>query len=134
MILDKIISGGCSKRRPDGLLDKLTYSIIIEIDEDQHIGYDANLNDNEPKCDNRRTMELFQDLGSRPIIFIRLNPDKYSINGKTNKGCFTNTKSGELKLVKKEFKIRFNKLQETLTSIIDSNVLDKDLTIIKLFY
>lgn len=127
LILDKIISGGCSKRRPDGLLDQLTYSIIIEIDEDQHIGY-------ETLCDNKRNMELFTDLGSRPIIFIRLNPDKYSINGKTIKGCFTNTKDGELKIAKKEFSIRFNKLQEALELAIANEIPNKEITFIKLFY
>ena len=49
-VQDTIISGGCSKRRPDLFLDKLTHIIIIEIDEDKHSSYDSS-------CENRRLME-----------------------------------------------------------------------------
>lgn len=127
IILDKTISGGCSKRRPDGFIECLSYSIIIEIDEDQHVGY-------ETLCDNRRTMELFEDLGARPIIFIRLNPDSYKIDGKVVKGCFIRTKAGELKLVKKELSERFAALQEAVESAINDGIPSKELTYVKLFY
>ena len=60
-IADKIVSGGCSKRRPDLLLDLLYQIVIIEIDENQHADYDCT-------CQNKRTMELSQDLGHRPIL------------------------------------------------------------------
>jgi hypothetical protein len=86
IILDKIISGGCSKKRPDGLIELLTHVIIVEIDENQHKGYDIT-------CDNRRTMELSQDLNHRPIVFIRVNPDKYVSDGKTVNGAFALTKA-----------------------------------------
>jgi hypothetical protein len=99
MILDQVIAGGCSRRRPDGLLDCLTHVIIIEIDEDQHIGYDST-------CDNRRTMEIFNDLGDRPIIFIRLNPDGYTHEGKRIGKTFSITHGGDLKLNKSEFSRR----------------------------
>ena len=69
-IADKIILGGCSKRRPDLLLDLFYQIIIIEVDENQHTDYDCS-------CQNKRIMELSQDLGHRPIIFIRFNPDDY---------------------------------------------------------
>jgi hypothetical protein len=65
---DKQIKDGCSKRRPDLLLDLGYQVLIIEIDENQHIGYDCS-------CENKRIMELSQDVGHRPIIFIRFNPD-----------------------------------------------------------
>lgn len=127
IILDKTISGGCSKRRPDGFIECLTHSIIIEIDEDQHVEY-------ESLCDNRRTMELFQDLGKRPIIFIRLNPDSYKLKGKTIKGCFGMPKTGELKVSKKEFSDRFNTLQEAIESAIHGGPPMKEITSIKLYY
>lgn len=127
IILDKTISGGCSRRRPDGFIDCLTHSIIIEIDEDQHVGYESH-------CDNRRTMELFQDLGERPIIFIRLNPDSYKVNGKTIKGCFSRSKSGELKVIKKEFSKRFAALQESIEFAIQDGMPSKEINSIKLFY
>ena len=105
--LDKTINGGCSKRRPDGFLDLLTHVIIIEIDENEHKSYDDT-------CNNRRTMELSQDVGHRPIVFIRLNPDGYTLDGKRMKGSFSLTKSGELKVVKKEFNKRLNSLIESV--------------------
>lgn len=69
-ISDKKIEDGCSKRRPDLLLDLGYHIIIIEIDETQHKNYDEI-------CENKRIMEISQDLGHRPIIFIRFNPDSY---------------------------------------------------------
>lgn len=81
LVLDRIIDGGCSRRRPDGLLDLLTHSVIVEIDEDQHRAYDST-------CELARLNELFTDLGDRPIIFLRLNPDKYYESDKFVHGCF----------------------------------------------
>ena len=57
-ISDKIINGGCSKRRPDLFLDLLYQIVIIEVDENQHIDYDCS-------CQNKRIMELSQDLGHK---------------------------------------------------------------------
>ena len=105
--LDKTINGGCSKRRPDGFLDLLTHVIIIEIDENEHKTYDDT-------CNNRRTMELSRDVNHRPIVFIRLNPDGYTLNDKRMKGSFSLTKTGELKVVKKEFNKRLNSLIESV--------------------
>jgi hypothetical protein len=124
IILDKTVVGGCSQKRPDGLIDLLTHSIIIEIDENQHRGY---------SCENKRSMELFQDLGSRPIIFIRLNPDGYTSNGKKKKGCFTLSKTnGELVHNKKEISERFNVLLETIDEC--KAVPDKTVTIVELYF
>jgi len=77
---DKTIIGGCSKKKPDWFIDILTHSIIIECDENQHINY---------SCDNKRTMELFSDLGNRPLVMIRFNPDKYrTTNSEYSDKCF----------------------------------------------
>jgi hypothetical protein len=67
---DKIIAGGISKRRPDMFVDIGTHFIIIEIDENQHSDYDK-------ECENRRIMEISQDVKHKPIVFIRFNPDDY---------------------------------------------------------
>ena len=80
MIFDKAVDGGCSKKRPDVLIDLLLYSIIIECDEGQHKNYE---------CENKRTMQLFEDLENRPLILIRFNPDSYIENNKKVEGCFT---------------------------------------------
>jgi len=69
-IHDKRVQDGCSRRRPDLLLDLGYQVIIVEIDENQHIDYDCS-------CENKRLMEISQDVGHRNIIFIRFNPDDY---------------------------------------------------------
>ena len=69
-IADKVVSGGCSRRRPDMFLDLGDQVIIIEIDENQHQDYDCS-------CENKRLMEISQDVGHRNIVFIRFNPDDY---------------------------------------------------------
>ena len=69
---DKQVQGGCSRKRPDVLMDFLTHSIIIEVDETQHSSEEYCA------CENKRMMQIFQDLGSRPVVFIRFNPDKYT--------------------------------------------------------
>jgi hypothetical protein len=51
------------------MLDCLTHSIVVEIDEDQHTDY---------KCEEKRMMQIFTDLGDRPLVILRFNPDKYS--------------------------------------------------------
>ncbi len=103
LVLDRKVDGGCSNRRPDGLLDLLTHSLIIEIDEDQHRGYDT-------QCELTRLNELFTDLGDRPIIFIRLNPDSYRIGGEKIDGCFNKS----MKLNEAEFDRRFKLLVDAI--------------------
>ncbi len=125
--LDKTINGGCSKRRPDGFLDLLTHVIIIEIDENEHKSYDD-------MCNNRRTMELSQDVDHRPIVFIRLNPDGYTLNGNRMKGSFSLTKkTNELKVVKKEFNKRLNSLIKSVEKYIIT-IPDKTISVEYLYF
>ena len=84
---DKTVEGGCSKRRPDLLLDMGTHVIIIEIDEYQHNDYDTT-------CEQVRNNSLWEDVQYRPIVFIRFNPDKYTIGNDTFKSCWKLTKRG----------------------------------------
>ena len=79
-ISDKIVNGGCSKRIPDLLLYLGYQIVIIKIDENQHIDYDCS-------CDNKRLMELSQNLKHRPIIFIRFNPEEYEKDDETISSC-----------------------------------------------
>ena len=130
-IADKIITGGCSKRRPDLLLDLWNQIIIIEIDENQHTDYDCS-------CENKRIMELSQDLGHRPIIFIRFNPDDYEKNGKTVSSCWGNDKKG-LCVIKKSKKDEWNNrlkiLEEQINYWINPvNTINKTIETIQLFY
>ena len=73
-VSDKRIAGGCSRRRPDLLLDLRSHVIIVEVDENCHAAYDS-------ACEIRRTEEISADLGGRPIVFIRFNPDQYKQAG-----------------------------------------------------
>jgi len=130
-ISDKIIQGGCSKRRPDLLLDLDYQIIIVEIDENQHIDYDCS-------CENKRIMELSQDLGHRPIVFIRFNPDDY-LNGKINITSCWGIDGKGFCVVKKSKKNEWNKRLETLKSQIEYwsnpiNKTNKTIEIIQLFY
>ena len=130
-IADKIINGGCSKRRPDLLLDLVYQIVIIEVDENQHIDYDCS-------CENKRIMELSQDLGHRPIIFIRFNPDDYKEHGKNITSCWGQNKKG-ICVVKKtknnEWSERLNILEQHINYWINpSNKTNKTIETIQLYY
>ena len=125
---DKRIQDGCSKRRPDLLLDMGTHIIIVEIDENKHTGY---------SCENRRNMELSQDLQHRPIIFIRFNPDSYvttecikiSSCWKTNNlGIFQVSKSKQ-----KEWEHRIEILKCQIEYWTKTTI-EKTIEIVELFY
>lgn len=128
---DKIIQDGCSRRRPDILLDMVEYVIIIEIDENQHQNYDCS-------CENKRLMEIFQDCGSRPLVMIRFNPDQYYNNAKSIPSCWTTTNDRGLCIVKpakkKEWESRLEKLKETIQLQIDFSEERKNIDVIHLFY
>jgi hypothetical protein len=118
MVFDKRVDGGCSARRPDVRIECLTHTIVVECDENAHKGY---------SCENKRTMQIFQDLGSRPIVFIRFNPDKYK-----GKVCFTKTKTGACSINKKEWNIRIKLLIETIKTY--TSVQEKNVHTVHLFY
>jgi len=130
-IADKIINGGCSKRRPDLLLDLGYQIVIVEVDENKHTNYDCS-------CENKRIMELSQDLGHRPIVFIRFNPDDYNKNGNTITSCWGIDKKGICvvkKTKKDEWVLRLSALEESINYWIDPvNKTDKTIETIQLFY
>jgi hypothetical protein len=105
--------------------------IIIEIDENQHIDYDCN-------CENKRIMELSQDLGHRPIIFIRFNPDDYLCKENKISSCWGITKQGICvvkKTKQKEWTDRLNILENQIEYWINpDNTTDKTIETIQLFY
>jgi len=130
-IADKIVSGGCSKRRPDLLLDLLYQIVIIEVDENQHIDYDCS-------CQNKRIMELSQDFGHRPIVFIRFNPDDYKKDGTNITSCWGQDKRGICvikKSKKDEWVQRLNVLEEHINYWLNpENTTNKTIETIQLFY
>ena len=129
-INDKKVQNGCSNRRPDLLLDMGSHIIIVEIDENKHNNYDCN-------CENKRLMEISQDLNHRPIIFIRFNPDSYINNeGLLIKSCWRLNKLGIMTIIKNK-KIEWNERIDTLNKQIQywiDNQTEKTIEIIELFY
>jgi hypothetical protein len=130
-VADKQISNGCSRKRPDLLLDLGYQVIIIEVDENQHISYDCS-------CENKRMMELSQDIGHRPIVLIRFNPDTYIKNGSKISSCWGINGNG-ICAVKKTKKIEWEQRLLTLENQIDcwvcpSNKTNKTVEVIQLFY
>lgn len=128
---DKTVRDGCSKRRPDLLLDLGYQVIIIEIDENQHIDYDCS-------CENKRIMELSQDVGHRPIVFLRFNPDNYIDSDKKIQSCWSLDGKGFC-VIKKNKQKEWNDRLSSLKSQIDywinpENKTDKTVEIIQLFY
>jgi Holliday junction resolvase len=127
MVFDKAIQGGCSKRRPDVLMDLLTHVLIVECDEKQH----------KPKsyiaqCERRRKMELFRDVGSRPVVFVRFNPDGYNGVG----GCFRDDvdKNGERVLtVLPEWRVRVKELVRVVGEHM-VNIPNREVTETRLFF
>jgi hypothetical protein len=128
-ISDKTIKDGCSRRRPDLLLDLGFQIIIIEIDENQHTDYGSS-------CENKRIMELSQDVGHRPIIFIRFNPDDYTNNNVNITSCWGQNNKA-ICVLKKSKEIEWFERLKFLENQINywvNNKTDKTIEVIQLFY
>ncbi len=121
---DRVIKDGCSKKRPDCLLDMGSHIIIVEIDENKHNSYDCS-------CENKRIMLLSIDVYHRPIVFLRFNPDAndtspscWKINSKTGISFIKN---------KEEWNLRISSLID-LIKYWKENVPEKLIEIIELYY
>tara|TARA_B110001454_G_C12672535_1_gene414362 strand:+ start:284 stop:1228 length:945 start_codon:yes stop_codon:yes gene_type:complete len=125
---DLSIKDGCSKKQPDWIFDRGIYTIILECDENQHKLKVYST------CDTKRDMLLFKDLGYRPLIFIRFNPDKYtSRRGTKIKGCFNMVNKNYVR--KREFERRKKKLIKVLDKWINYNKIpDKEIIREYLFF
>jgi hypothetical protein len=131
--LDKKVEDGCSKRRPDLMCDLGYQVIIVEIDENQHDNYDCS-------CENKRIMQISQDLNHRPIVFIRFNPDDYTnANNEKITSCWGLTpKTGILK-IKSNKNDEWNERLTVLQSQIEywcneTNKTEKTIEIVQLYY
>ena len=131
-ISDRKIYDGCSQRRPDLFLDLGKHIIIVEIDENQHDQYDCS-------CENKRLMQISQDVGHRNIVFIRFNPDEYlDKNGSLIKSCWKLNKQGIICIGPNVFNQnlwmeRLGVLKEQIQYWMD-NSSDKMVEIVQLFY
>ena len=129
-VCDKRVVDGCSKRRPDLLLDMGSHIIIIEVDENKHDTYDCS-------CENKRLMEISQDVGHRPIVFIRFNPDNYvDKDGKKISSCWKVNGYGVMQVSKTKIVEWEERIKELLSQIqywVD-NITEKTVETIELFY
>jgi hypothetical protein len=127
---DKVVEDGCSKRRPDILLDMGEHILILEVDENKHSSYDCI-------CENKRLMQISQDLQHRPIVWIRFNPDGYvNQEGINIRSCWKENKQGIMQIMttkKKEWEKRIEALKIQVQYWID-NKTTKTIEIIELFY
>ena len=128
--LDKRIQDGCSARRPDVLMDLGYHVIMVEVDEYQHKNYDCS-------CENKRLMQLAQDIGHRHMIVIRFNPDAYeTTHGEKIPSCWKLNKKGVVDIPseqKKNWDARIETLLKRIQYWID-NQSEKQIHIEELFY
>ena len=127
---DKSIFKSISRRRPDAYIDMGSYLIIVEIDENQHTYYDCT-------CENKRLMELSQDVGHKPIVFIRFNPDEYiDMSNNTIKSCWSIDGNSMYRVFpenKPLWEGRLNNLKEHIDYWIHNKV-EKTIEVIQLYY
>jgi len=125
---DQTVDGGCSRRRPDAFVDALTHVVMGEIDEEGH------KSDEYCSCENKRMMQLMQDVGMRPIVLVRINPDSFVDNeGKRKVGCFRRGKDGRLLVAdKKRWQKRLELFVERFCYHLD--IPESEVTVEHLFF
>ncbi len=95
-------------RRPDLLVDLGDRVIVVEIHENQHESYDL-------MCENKRSMELSRDVGRRPMVMIRFNPDGYVDDNSLKVTSYWHVDKNCVTQVKKCKEIEWHERLETLT-------------------
>lgn len=84
--IDRMVSSGCIKERPDFYFDFGHIIIVIEVDEHKHA--------QRPRiCELSRMFDIGQACGGVPVFFIRFNPDAYMC---TKKQVDLNVRMSEL--------------------------------------
>jgi hypothetical protein len=105
MRFDKMVEGGCSRKRPDVFIDFGSHCLIIEVDEHQHVSY---------SCEEKRMIYLYEDVGFRKIVFLRFNPDRYKDDKTVYLSPFRYTRAGILHLEETEFRRRMDHIVERI--------------------
>lgn len=121
---DKAVEGGCTRYRPDILIDFGSHVLIVEIDEFRHTHY---------VCEQKRMVDLYADLGARTTIFLRFNPDGYELDGVRYPTPFPVQDSGEMTVDAEEMEERMYELIQTILFYKD-HVPDESITYTYLFY
>ena len=131
MSLNKKIEGGASSYRPDMLLYCNTHNVIVEIDERQHFRYNRN-------DEVIRSNSIFTDLGSKPLIMIHFNPDKYkAANGCYKRSVFSKDRKTRIYKIRyeKQYAYRLKKITDQLdTYLVDNPNLNRSVEHIYLFF
>jgi hypothetical protein len=112
---DTIPDFACSRYRPDFIIEVGLFDIIIEVDENQHKSYAC-------ECEIGRMIQLHQDFGGIPLIFIRYNPDNYKDNIGTLVKGYQHNKDREKLLI------------ELIIKLLDKQDRVDPLSVIYLFY
>lgn len=74
----------------------VTFKSSLPNGGNQHQDYDCS-------CENKRLMEISQDVGHRNIVFIRFNPDDYiRADGNKVSSCWEQNGKGVCKIKKKK--------------------------------
>jgi hypothetical protein len=116
--------GGCSKRRPDLMIDLGSHWICAENDENSHKDYDTT-------CEEARIHQLYEDMGDRPMVLIRFNCDKWS----GGESLFKINKQGMVVIKnKKEFEKRIKTFVKTIKKFLKSEPPEELLSIEYLYY
>lgn len=117
IVHNRQIEGGASSRRPDALIDRGAYAIIVEIDERQHRsqGYAR------PKT-LQRVEDLRADLQGRSLVLIRFNPDSYKCGRQSYRSLFSKTRGDRI------YKIgcphKFEERMDALKALVSRYVLE----------
>ncbi len=128
IIYDKSIDGGCSARRPDQMIDCYTHVVFGEVDEEQHSAP-------EYSCENKRMMTLMRDVGLRPVVFIRFNPDSYvDSNNVKHVSPFKKQKCGKLVVKNQTEWIKRLEIYKSRLQFYLNNIPNQEVTIEHLFY
>lgn len=115
--------------RPDVFMDCLTHVVVQETNENSHSSYDCS-------CENKRLMQLFTDVGDRPIVFVRFNPDAYvDATGGNHATCFKYHKQTGVPIVasKTAWEERLRVLNDRIMFHI-VNILECEVTAEHLYY
>ena len=129
IVADKRVEGGCSGRRPDIFLDLGDQVVIVETDENQHESYDCS-------CENKRLMQIWLDVGSRPVVFIRFNPEEYyDERGKKVPSCWKVGKDGILRIRdERKWNSRIEALTSQIAYWIEHRTDKEAVEVVQLFY
>jgi hypothetical protein len=124
MRCDKPVDGGCTRYRPDILIDFGSHIVIIEVDEFRHTNY---------VCEQKRMVDLYEDMGYRNTVFIRFNPDGYQEGGVRHPTPFPLLENGEMAVNEDEMGDRMYELIQT-TLFYKENAPDEPIAYCYLFY